>query len=180
MRTSRRSTLGLAFGGVITLGAGLSGCDLGASSDTGPRTETPPAASADQIDGRDDPDQAVVVAALAALDLRVAALGAARDAYPRLRRPLSALAAMHLAHRGVLEPAPPSRATPASPPGAGVGPTPTGALRRIRTAEMAYQRSLVDAALAARSGPLARLLASMSASVGQQLAVLPIDLGRPG
>jgi hypothetical protein len=46
--------------------------------------------------------------------------------------------------------------------------------------ELRHQRLLADRALAARSGRLARLLASMSAAVAQQLAVLPQTGDRRG
>ena len=46
-------------------------------------------------------------------------------------------------------------------------------LRRVRRSERGLQAALVDAADRAESGALARLLASMSASVTQHLALLP-------
>jgi len=69
------------------------------------------------------------------------------------------LAAMHAAHLAALD---------ASPPGP---TTSTATGPEVRAAERAHQRYLVEAALRAESGPLARLLASMSAAVSQQLAV---------
>jgi hypothetical protein len=68
------------------------------------------------------------------------------------------LIAMHTAHLDALEAAPP---TPATVP-----------LPRLRRSERQLQRFLVDAAARAESGPLARLLASMSAAVAQRLVVL--------
>ena len=47
------------------------------------------------------------------------------------------------------------------------------ALRLLRTRELRAQRRLVDSSLAAASGALARLLASMSAGIAQQVATLP-------
>ena len=73
------------------------------------------------------------------------------------------LAALHAAHLEAL----------GAPAPAVSGATATDA--QVRTAERGLQRHLVDAALRAESGPLARLLASMSAAISQQLA-LP---GRP-
>lgn len=68
------------------------------------------------------------------------------------------LIAMHTAHLAALD---------AGPPPAG---TSTATAAEVRAAERQHQRYLVDAALRAESGPLARLLASMSAAVSQQLA----------
>jgi hypothetical protein len=70
-----------------------------------------------------------------------------------------ALTAMHTAHLTALEAAPP---TPGAAP-----------RRQLRRAERDLQAFLADAAGRAESGPLARLLASMSASVAQHVAVLP-------
>ncbi|MBA2953377.1 hypothetical protein GON03_03560 [Nocardioides sp. MAH-18] len=69
------------------------------------------------------------------------------------------LIAMHAAHLTALDAAAPAVTTSAA-----TGP-------EVRAAEREHQRYLVDAALRAESGPLARLLASMSAAVSQQLAV---------
>ncbi len=68
------------------------------------------------------------------------------------------LAAVHAAHLEALDAEPPAPTTSAA----------TGL--EVRRAERAHQRYLVDAALRAESGPLARLLASMSAAIAQQLA----------
>lgn len=68
------------------------------------------------------------------------------------------LVAMHAAHLTALDAEPPAGTTSAAS-----GP-------EVRAAEREHQRYLVDAALRAESGPLARLLASMSAAVSQQLA----------
>jgi hypothetical protein len=69
------------------------------------------------------------------------------------------LVALHAAHLEALD-AP----APATTDSSATGPA-------VRVAERAHQRYLVDAALRAESGPLARLLASMSAAVSQQLAL---------
>jgi hypothetical protein len=50
---------------------------------------------------------------------------------------------------------------------------PAEALRRVRAAEQQAQRRLADWSVAAESGALARLLASMSAAVAQHLVALP-------
>jgi hypothetical protein len=50
-------------------------------------------------------------------------------------------------------------------------------LRLVRQSERRLHVTLVDAAGRAESGALARLLASMSASVTQHLSVLPSEVG---
>lgn len=69
------------------------------------------------------------------------------------------LGAMHAAHLTALDAEPPTPATSSA-----TGP-------EVRAAEREHQRYLAEAAVRAESGPLARLLASMSAAVAQQLAV---------
>jgi hypothetical protein len=72
------------------------------------------------------------------------------------------LAALHRAHIAALDGTPPT-GSPAlkTAPGA------------VGTREKRLQQHLADAALQARSGALARLLASMSAAVSQRLAARP-------
>ena len=75
------------------------------------------------------------------------------------------LSALHAAHLAALEADPPSAtASPSGPPTARTD---------IRRAERDLKDFLVDASLRAESGPLARLFASMSAAISQQLTVLP-------
>ena len=90
-----------------------------------------------------------------------------RRSFPRLRDRLQPLVRMHRAHLAVLE-VPGDRSVPAPD----LGGTPAEALARIRAAEQLLQQALASAAVEAQSGALARLLASMSASVSQHLAVL--------
>jgi hypothetical protein len=79
----------------------------------------------------------------------------------RLTADRPGLAAVHEAHvaalDGTIEVAPLRRAVD---------------LEVLRTREKRLQSSLVDAAAGARSGELARLLASMSAAIAQQVVVL--------
>ena len=165
MRPTRRSTLGLALGTSVALGAGLAGCDL---DDAASGTRTPAAAAA-------DPDRALLDGVLADLDARLALVALARSTYPRLQQPLAGLEAMHRAHRDVLSPDPAGAA--GAPPA--TGRTARAALRRVRSDEEAHRTALVEAAVAARSGALARLLGSMAASVAQHLTVLPAELPGP-
>jgi hypothetical protein len=95
----------------------------------------------------DDPDSSLVDEVVA----RITATAALAAGAP-------GLVAMHSAHLDALDAAPP---TPGTAP-----------LPRLRRSERQLQRFLVDAAARAESGPLARLLASMSAAVSQQLVAL--------
>ena len=110
-----------------------------------PADPAAPAASAD------DPDGALVDEVIA----RITAAAARAASVPQL-------AAMHAAHLEALD---------AEPAASSTTPAPTaGELRRV---ERSLQRQLVDASMRAESGALARLLASMSAAVSQQLVSLP-------
>lgn len=171
----RRSTLALGLGAAAVLGLGLGGCDLddltGASAGA-PGAEEP----------ESDPDQGLVDSVLADLDQQLAAVVAARAATPSLRRALRPLEEMHRAHRAVLDPDTSGTATPSATPSASASspaptpaadpPRPVRTLRRIGASETAHQAVLTAASVTARSGALARVLASMSASVAQHLAVL--------
>ena len=91
--------------------------------------------------------------------------------YPAQRARQRALRRLHRAHLEALD------ATLADAPqrdgvDIAVPTTPAEALRLVRRQETGLQRFLTDAAVSAESGALAGLLASMSAGVAQQLAVL--------
>lgn len=93
-----------------------------------------------------------------------------RRSFPRLRKRLQPLARMHREHLEVLEP-PDDRSVPSPAPAA----SPAEALVVLRATEDALQGRLAAGAVDARSGTLARLLASMSASVAQHVAAtLPV------
>ena len=81
---------------------------------------------------------------------------------------MRALAARHAAHVEALDGEPFAGRSPAVSVGG-----PAEALRRVRAAEQQAQRRLADWSVAAESGALARLLASMSAAVAQHLVALP-------
>ena len=74
---------------------------------------------------------------------------------------------MHEAHLEVLEPSD-ERSVPSPAPAA----SPADAVARLRTVETTLQQTLATGAVEAQSGALARLLASMSASVSQHLVAL--------
>ena len=95
-------------------------------------------------------------------------LVAAGSRYASLRTPLRALGELHAAHIEALDG---ERTVGDAPAVAFAGPA--DALRRVRAREQQGQRRLAGWAVAAESGALARLLASMSAGVAQHLVVLP-------
>jgi hypothetical protein len=152
--------------------AGLAATLLVAGCDTG-EDVTPPSAeptpSATGTTGTTDertPDEVLVDEVLSDLGSAIGVLTAARG-FRTLRKPLAPLVRAHRAHVDVLE--------GEVDTGTGIE-TPVNlelALLAVHTSERALQTSLVDAAVRAESGALARLLASMSASVAQHLAALP-------
>jgi hypothetical protein len=152
---TRRTALGVALGGLLVTTA----CDL---DDLDPRSDPDPsgAPTAPPVDA----DTALVAEVVADIDATLAALPAARSlgALP------AALTALHLAHRAALtdDPAP-------TPPATGQRLAAGRARAKVRRLEGAHQGRLDDACLAAGSGALAALLASMSAAVSQRLASLP-------
>jgi hypothetical protein len=158
--TTRRTAIGVAL-----LGLGITaGCDLGASGDDG--------------EPADRPDEDVVltedvraeIAAVAAL------VSAAGERFPRLAEPLTPLVEMHAAHTDALGERSTPGPSPSGSPSTAAFAGPAAALRTVRAREQRLQGVLTDAAVAARSGTLARLLASMSAGVAQHLASLPAEV----
>lgn len=152
---ARRTTLTLGIGGVLA----VAGCDLGGADPApGAPSTTPPA----------DPDAALVDDVLAELSSAADLADAVGSRFPRLTETMTALRRLHEAHIAALD------GTPATDTGAvRVPATAPAALVTVRRREQRLQRRLVEAAVAAESGPLARLLASMSAAVSQQLADHP-------
>ncbi len=110
--------------------------------------------------------------------LRLSVLGilglveAARSRYPRLRRPLAGLQAMHEAHLALLDQV--GTGSDAVPTGVPITPDgPAAALTQVRGAEASHQRMLGRTSVRAASGAFARMLASMGAGVAAHLAALP-------
>jgi hypothetical protein len=89
-----------------------------------------------------------------------------------LRRQLAELAKVHRAHLEALG----SSERP-DRPGPRRAADADAALALVQRREQRLRGLLADRAVEAQSGRLARLLASMSAAVAQQLAVLPLDRG---
>jgi hypothetical protein len=138
------------------------GDDIGAPSTSGSQSTATASSSAPE----QTPDEALVDEVLDALGAALGTLAAARHQRP-LRTPLAPFIRAHRRHVEVLEGEPD---TGASSP---VPASPAAALVAVRRSERGLQAMLVDAAGRAESGALAKLLASMSASVTQHLAALP-------
>jgi hypothetical protein len=116
------------------------------------------------------PDEELVDEVLAGLTGALAVLSRSRRA-PQLRTTVSPIIGAHRRHVQVLE----GELAEPGPP----GPVrdPAASLRLVRRSERALHATLVEAAGRAESGALARLLASMSASVSQHLTLLPTEVG---
>ena len=154
-RASRRGILG----GVL-VGLTATGCELDPPRDEPAGSGATPGS---EDDAPDDPDSQLVRRVVDDLTSALALAGG----IARAHRPLAAAVApwreLHAAHLEALEED--GRARPQRV----AGPPP--ALRdRLRREETALQRRLAEAAVSARSGALASLLATMSAAVAQQLA----------
>jgi hypothetical protein len=158
-----------ALGGIATTLL-AAGCDTGDDLTTpgttaAPSGSTTPTATAPTTPEQ-TPDEALVDEAGAALGSALGVLASARR-IPPLRAPLAPLVRAHREHLAVLESSGDGSAS------APVMADPAAALRGVNRSERALHATLADAAGRAESGALAKLLASMSASVTQHLAVLP-------
>lgn len=141
----------------------LAACDV---DDLRPPENAPtPAGPAEPTVDGEDPDQLLVGEVVDDLAQVLLLVQAARR-HAETRKLLLPLQQLHAAHLDVLEAAP---VDPGSAEPEGVGRQ----YRRVLSRERALQERLADASVAALSGALARLLASMSAAVAQHLAVLP-------
>lgn len=165
----RREVLGGALGLLVVTACDVD--DLRPPEDEAAPTPSSGPSSASSASAGAEPDADTRLAEDAAYEIAVALalVDSVRRSFPRLRVQVQPLARMHRTHLTVLEP-PAERSIPAPAAAA----TRAEALQRVRTAEEALQRTLTVAAVAAQSGALARLLASVSASVAQHtVAHLP-------
>lgn len=160
LRTSRRGAL---VGGLAVLAT--SGCDAVTSpppSGTGPGSDV----STTPGDTADDPDEALVADVHSDLARASVLVASAVSARPGLRPELAPFVTLHARHLHALD---------GDQPRDGRRPVPGDAAEvraTVRAHEARLETSLASAALAAQSGPLAALLASMSAAVAQQLAAM--------
>ena len=155
---------------VLAAGAVLAGCDHG--DDIGEphadRSSTPSGSPSTSASSRpapsspgQTPDQALVAEVVGRLNEAVGVLVSARTR-PDLRQLLTPLLRAHRQHLEALD----GQVDP--PSGA-----PRATLQQARRSEKQLQSALVEAAGKAESGALAKLLASMSASVTQHLDAMP-------
>ncbi len=155
---SRRTTLGAALGAPVVLAA----CDI----DPPPRGD--PTSSAAPAPPEDSELVAGVVTALVRAQ---GVLDAAVAAVPALATRLDPVVTAHAAHLAVLVGAVPDSEVPtAAPPS--LPPRPEAALRAVGRSEQRLLREVRAGCLEARSGDLARVLASVATSTSQHAAAL--------
>ena len=147
---TRRAAIALGAAGLLA----VAGCDGDDEQPAGGRT---PAAHA-------DPDRELVDSVLADLAAVTGLVSRVGSRFATLADEMSDLRRMHNAHIRALD------GSPAKGRPAGRVPATASAARTlVRRRELSLQRRLVEAAVSAESGTLARLLASMSAAVSQRL-----------
>ena len=161
----RRTALTGALGGIAATVL-AAGCDTGEDLGQNDATGSPSASPSVAEEPEQTPDEALVDDVLAQLGAAAAVLQAARR-FKQLRPALAPLLHAHRAHAEVLE-GELANDSPATRPASSLA-----AVAAIREGETQLQAALVDAAGRAESGALAKLLASMSASVTQHVATLP-------
>jgi hypothetical protein len=166
LRTTRRRVL-RAPAAAVAAGLVAAGCDLSGSSDPGAGTTSPTASGAPEptVAPTADPDEALVARVRTEVAGAAALVSAAGTGRPGLARQLVPIVRLHRRHLQAL-PGDEAEAPPEQLRGDA-----SAALRRVRAREARLQTALADAAVEASSGPLAALLASMSAAVAQRLAV---------
>jgi len=116
-------------------------------------------------------DSALVASVVAAVTAAADVVAAASDVTPALSVRLDGLARAHAAHLDLLVGAVPDAEVPA-PGTASVPARPVPALATVRRSEQRLLRTLRQSCVAVASGDLARVLASVAASVSQHLATL--------
>lgn len=158
-RASRRGVLG-----GILLGVTATACELD------PPRDDPADAAPTATEGTPGPvvdhDTRLVRQAVAAHGAALAVVSGIASARPPLARTVAPWRDLHLAHLEALEAL---EARVRVPPQRQRGSA-TALRTRLRRQEEGLQRELADASVAAESGALASLLATMSAAVAQQLA----------
>jgi len=122
-------------------------------------------------------DSALVASVVAAVSAAADLVAAASAVAPALASRLDILGRAHAAHLDLLVGAVPDADVP-TPGAAPVPARPARALADVRRSEQRLLRTLRDACVDAASGDLARVLASMAASVSQHLAILSPEPAR--
>lgn len=160
LRPSRRGAL---VGGAALLAT--TGCELvGDRPGADPSPSGSPGATGPDASPDADPDESLVDEVRAEIAATAAVVRAAGRGRPSVSRRVRGYRRLHDRHLAAL-PGEPGRVRRVRVTGGDAE-----ALGRVTTAENRLQRRLADAAVAAESGPLAALLASMSAAVAQLLA----------
>lgn len=159
---SRRMVLGGVTASGATLVAGCTGTTPRARTLPG-RTVTPPP----------DPDVALAAEVLRRERRLLDLVEATAGRHPRLHRHLSAARTVHAAHVRLLADA--AAASPSASPSGASAAVPAAerpALLALARAEQRLHADDAASAVRARSGPFARVLASMAAAAGQQASLL--------
>ncbi len=157
---SRRTTLGSALAAPIVLGA----CDI----DPPPRADPTSSATPEPPE-----DSALVAAVVTALVRAQGVLDAARATVPELATRLDPAITAHAAHLEVLVGAVPDSDIPTADPS--LPARPAAALGAVRRSEQRLLRDVRAGCLEARSGDLARVLASVATSTSQHAAALATE-----
>ena len=152
-------------GGALLLAA----CEVDPRSD--PPAEPAPTTGA-PADPSTEADLALLDEARLIVASALATVTSVRRAVPALRSPLAPLRRLHATHLETLDEAGPASGEDTMDSLSAAGDA-AGALERVRRDELRLQRRLAAMAVAAASGPFARMLASMSAGVAAHVADLP-------
>ena len=157
---TRRTALVGAVGSALV----LAGCEGSAPPAAAPSpTSSPTTATSEAVP--DDPDEALVATVVAELDELIAFTSGAAAARPRISAWPAAFETLHRTHRAVLTDDEEEDTGPARVRGSA-----QEVVGRVTRREEQAQRRFAEWAITAQSGQLARLLASMSAAVAQQLS----------
>jgi len=166
---SRRAAVAGLTGGLSAGFAGLVACD----PDRGGRDRSPGVSAGSPTE---DPDLALVDRVSGELTELLALVTAVGARFGSLERRLRPFRELHQAHLEALD-----ASSQAAPPSGSAAPAvphaPAAAMRQLLARERRGHERLTEAAVAAASGQLARLLASMSAGVAQRLAVTTGSVG---
>lgn len=155
--TTRRTAVGGTLAAVVLTACDLQELDPRSEPASAPTTSVPPV----------DADTTLVNDVLAELGPALYLVRAVRRRHDSLRGRLAPLDDLHEAYVAVLG-GRVAAAVPQPPPDS------RRAFELVRRGEQRLQRRLVAAAVAAESGQLAKLLASMSAGLAQHLAALDV------
>jgi hypothetical protein len=164
---SRRTAVGGVAAAAVALVAGCTSSDDSKPS----ATRTPPPRHSPGT----DPDVRIAATVLERERVLLERVAATARKHPRLAPQLATARAAHRAHVALLTKAVPND-TPVKSPGPGATPRvpnkPVPALSALAAAEKRLSDVGARSSLAARSGPFARLLASMAAAASQQSVLL--------